>query len=66
MIIIVNGEQKDVAAGTTLQALLDSLELDGSTLVVQRNDDIIEQADYGQVALDERDQVELVRFVGGG
>tara|TARA_R110001592_G_scaffold47369_1_gene150213 strand:+ start:415 stop:672 length:258 start_codon:yes stop_codon:yes gene_type:complete len=66
MIILVNGENRDVESGTSIQGLLDSLDLDGSVLVVQKNDDIIEQADYGQVQLDENDQIELVQFVGGG
>jgi len=66
MIVTVNGEHRDVAAGTTIQALLETLALDSDTLVVQRNDDIVERADYGRVTLGEADEVELVRFVGGG
>lgn len=66
MTIMVNGERREVDAGTTIQALLEALALDGSTLVVQRNEDIIDQAQYGEVTLTEEDHVELVRFVGGG
>ncbi|MCF6287112.1 MAG: sulfur carrier protein ThiS [Candidatus Hydrogenedentes bacterium] len=66
MIVILNGENRDVESGTTIQKLLDELKLDGNALVVQRNDDIIEKADYATIRLDENDQVELVQFVGGG
>ena len=48
------------------QTLLDTLGFDGTTLVVQKNDDIIEQADYVDTPLNDGDQIELVRFVGGG
>lgn len=66
MIITVNGESREVDAGTTIEELLNTLGFDGNTLVVQQNDDIIEQAAYGSTNLNADDQIELVRFVGGG
>jgi thiamine biosynthesis protein ThiS len=66
MLVSVNGESRDVATGTTVAALLASLDLDPSTLVVQRNEDIIELAQHADTVLAENDQIELVRFVGGG
>ena len=66
MNVMVNGEARELAAGTSIQTLLDTLGFDGTTLVVQKNDDIIEQADYVDTPLNDGDQIELVRFVGGG
>lgn len=66
MNVMVNGEARELAAGTSIQDLLDSLGFDGTTLVVQKNEDIIEQADYAETPLNEADQIELVQFVGGG
>lgn len=66
MNVMVNGEARELAAGTSIQDLLDTLGFDGTTLVVQKNDDIIEQADYADSPLNDGDQIELVRFVGGG
>ncbi len=66
MIVIVNGEHREVDSGISIQKLLENLNLDGNALVVQRNDDIIEKSAYGDIRLDENDRVELIQFVGGG
>ena len=66
MTVIVNGKKHEVAADTSIQDLLVGLNIDGSALVVQRNDDIIEKAEYGTIQLDENDILELIQFVGGG
>ncbi len=66
MNVMVNGEARELAANASIQDLLDALGFDGASLVVQKNDDIIEQADYAGTPLNDADQIELVRFVGGG
>ena len=66
MIVIVNGEKRDVEAGTSIQDLLNTLDLDSNALVVQHNEDIVDKSDYGRVQLDENDQLEFIQFVGGG
>jgi thiamine biosynthesis protein ThiS len=66
MQVSVNGEPKDISADATLLALIESLGLNPKTVVVQRNDDIVERADFAATQLQEGDQLELIRFVGGG
>ena len=66
MNITVNGESHEFPAGTSIQGLLDTLSLDANAMVVQRNEDIIEKADYAAVTLDDGDRIELIQFVGGG
>lgn len=66
MNITVNGESRAIDAGTTLQQLLDTLEVNCDALVVQRNDDIIARTAFAETALADGDALELVRFVGGG
>ena len=66
MQITVNGEGRDVEAGSTIAALIDSLGLEQKAVVAQQNDDIVERSAYGGAVLQEGDVVELIRFVGGG
>ena len=66
MNITLNGEPRTVDAGTSLQQLLDALEVNCDALVVQRNDDIVARAQFTDTPLADGDTLELVRFVGGG
>lgn len=66
MDIHVNGAPQAVAAETTVQTLLASLGLDEKTVVVLRNDEVVTMDQFGETNLSEGDQIELVRFVGGG
>ena len=62
----LNGKEREIAAGLTVQALLESLGLDPRMVVVERNREIIQRARYGEVKVGEGDRLELVHFVGGG
>ncbi|HEU4629689.1 MAG TPA: sulfur carrier protein ThiS [Gemmatimonadaceae bacterium] len=65
--LTVNGERREVAAGTTLGQLLRTLELDPRLIVVERNRVILRDRDaYDGLALADGDTLELVHFVGGG
>lgn len=65
--LTVNGERREVPAGTTLAELLAELALDPRLLVVERNREILRDRDaFGTLRLDEGDVLELVHFVGGG
>jgi thiamine biosynthesis protein ThiS len=66
MRVKVNGEERTLDEGVTLAALISGLGLNAGPIVVQRNGDIVERARLDQVSLNDGDQVELVRFVGGG
>lgn len=66
MNITINGETREIQEGTTIQALLEDLELQPDVTVVQRNEDIIQRDAYEATALNDGDTLELVRFVGGG
>jgi thiamine biosynthesis protein ThiS len=66
MNITLNGEARTVDAGTSLQQLLDTLEVNCDALVVQRNDDIVARTQFADTPLADGDTLELVRFVGGG
>lgn len=66
MNITLNGEPHAIQAGTSLQQLLDALQVNCDALVVQRNEDIVARVRFSDTALEDGDTLELVRFVGGG
>ncbi len=66
MNIRVNGNDKFLQNITTLTELLHSLQLSPDTVVVELNTKIIQPDAYDSTALVEEDQVEIIRFVGGG
>ncbi|SMB92781.1 sulfur carrier protein [Thermanaeromonas toyohensis ToBE] len=66
MEVLINGEKKEVKPGTTIGALLRELGVDYRYLAVERNRAIVPKQEYDQVVLEEGDEIEIVRFVGGG
>lgn len=62
----INGENADIAAGVTLQELLLGLKLNPKVTVVEKNGEIISMADYEKEIVMEGDELELIRYVGGG
>ncbi|MCH8489450.1 MAG: sulfur carrier protein ThiS [Oceanicaulis sp.] len=64
--IHLNGEPRQIAAGLTLDGLLEALELDPRKVAVERNLEIAPRGQYGQIAIIEGDRLEVVHFVGGG
>jgi len=64
--ILVNGEPRDVAAGTTIAQLLETLRLDPRTLAVELNLDVIPRGRHAECGLHDGDRLEIVTLVGGG
>jgi thiamine biosynthesis protein ThiS len=63
--IVLNGEPRRVPA-ETLAGLLEHLELDPRTVVVEHNRSIVRRPALAATPLGDGDVVELVHFVGGG
>ena len=63
---MLNGESREFPANCTLGALVDSLGLERAWVVAERNSEVPDRRTWDDVALMEGDQVELVRFMGGG
>lgn len=66
MRVVVNGEEREVRAGTTVAALIRSLDLASERVAVERNGRIVRRAEHQQTVLEEGDRVEVVTLVGGG
>jgi sulfur carrier protein len=64
--IRVNGEPLEVAGPITISALLAELKIDPRLVAVEHNLIIVKRARYDAVIVQAGDEVEIVRFVGGG
>jgi len=64
--IHVNGHERRVAVGTSVSELLCELDLNGRTVVVELNRQIIRRTELDVMVLEAGDRIELVHFVGGG
>ena len=65
--ITLNGDSREIPAGSTVASLLASLELDPRLVVVERNREILRDRDaFDRVELSAADTIEIVHFVGGG
>ncbi|MFP4623232.1 MAG: sulfur carrier protein ThiS [Gemmatimonadota bacterium] len=64
--VTVNGNEREVPAGLTVKAFLESLELHPGLVVVERNREILDRDRYDAVEVEGGDVLELVHFVGGG
>jgi sulfur carrier protein len=66
MQITVNGQVREIAAGTTVAALVESLGLDPRQLAVERNLELVPRTEHAATTLATGDRVEVVTLVGGG
>jgi len=64
--IRLNGEPYEIAGPVTISALLAQLNIDPRIVAVEHNVSIIKRQQYDHTIVREGDEVEIVRFVGGG
>jgi len=63
--ILLNGEDYESVAAT-VGALVRELELDRQWVVIEHNLTVPDKSLWDETPLSEGDQVEIVRFLGGG
>ncbi len=66
MQIKVNGEARAFDAPMTVAQLADRLGLNPAQVAVEKNRSIVPRATYADAAIMEGDEIEIVRFIGGG
>jgi sulfur carrier protein len=64
--VVVNGATREVAAGTTMPALVESLGLQVGSVVVEHNGTALLRSEVRAAVLADGDRIELVRAVAGG
>ncbi|REJ65381.1 MAG: sulfur carrier protein ThiS [Planctomycetota bacterium] len=66
MRIVINEENRQLAAGTTVARLLESLDLEPKHVAVELNLDLVPRGEHAERVLAEGDVLEIVTLVGGG
>ncbi len=66
MNISINGEQRTLEEGLTLQQLIAMLELENKRLAIEVNQEIVPRSGHASYTLKQNDKVEIVQAIGGG
>lgn len=66
MNIYINEKPHVLTAPTTLTELIEQLGLTGKRIAIELNQEIAPRSQYSQITLQENDQLEIVRAIGGG
>jgi thiamine biosynthesis protein ThiS len=66
ILVQVNGENRETAAGTTVSGLLSQLGLSAGRVAIEYNLRILPKAKWEETRVMEGDRFEIVQFVGGG
>lgn len=64
--VSVNGEERELKAGTTVADLVQETATSAEQVAVAVNGDVVRQAQWGEAALAEGDRVEIVTAIQGG
>lgn len=64
--IRVNGDEREIPAGLTVERLLEHLSLNPRMIVVEHNGEILRRESLSETDVRPGDSLELVHFVGGG
>lgn len=66
MRVEVNGQTAELAAETTVSALVASYELEPQHVAVEVNGELVRRPSYDATILHDGDHIEIVTLVGGG
>jgi len=66
ILIQVNGETREAAAGANVVSLLEQLGLNSGRVAIEYNLQILPRAQWEGTELAAGDRLEIVQFVGGG
>jgi thiazole synthase len=66
MKLVINGEERDIAAPMSVEALLGHIGIDPRKVAIERNLEIVPKSTYAEVMVGEGDRLEIVHFIGGG
>lgn len=66
MKFILNGKEEALTVGETLVSLISSKKLNPDTIIIEYNGYPVDKVDWAGIVLKDNDNVEILRFVGGG
>jgi sulfur carrier protein len=66
MKFIVNGKETEIGSALSLIAFLESREISLASVVIEYNYEIPDRGKWHEIHLKEGDNLEIVKFIGGG
>jgi len=66
MKLIVNGEEKEFAEGSTLAQIIEALGIAEKVMAAAVNMEVVKKEQWASYTPKEDDRIELLHFVGGG
>ena len=66
VLVKVNGNERLVAGGSSVAALVAELAPEARMVAVELNGEIVPRAKWSDTVLEAEDRIEIVRFVQGG
>lgn len=64
--IKINGQQTEIPSQSSIQDILDIMQIKSNMMVVEKNMQIVDKKEYGRVDVVDGDEIEIVGFFGGG
>jgi sulfur carrier protein len=66
ILVLLNGREVDLPEGVTVAGLIAQKKLDPATVLVEHNGELVKEDAWPGIVLKGKDQLEILRFVGGG
>lgn len=66
MEVVLNGNAEKLAKEMNLSEFLFSKGLNPDTIIVEYNENIVRNQEWENIILQDKDRLEVLRFVGGG
>ncbi len=66
MRVVVNGQEREVASGSTVAGLVQEFRFKPEHIAIEINCELVPRKTYADTVLRDGDQVEIVTLVGGG
>ncbi len=66
MKITINGNEKELEEGISIQGMLEALNNQSKMIVIEKNLEIVPKESFVQTYLKDGDNIEIISFVGGG
>lgn len=66
MNITLNGQKYNIESNITLEEMLINLNIEQKNIIAEVNGEVVTKDDFSNKIINENDNIELVRFVGGG
>ncbi len=64
--IKLNGKNLFIAEKTTVHSLVNTLKLPLNKIAIEKNRKILDKKNLKKIILNNRDEIEIVHFIGGG